>query len=308
VAAAPAASALPGTEGRNEVSADEGVTGKAMTRAPLVLLVTEDDWTARSLSSVLAPRGYAVLRAYNGGQALERAAGADVDAIFVSTGLPDLDGVELCRALREHDRISAATPILLLAHVHASREQRIQVLEAGAWDVVQLPLDAEELLLRLHRFVQGKIEAERALPPNLVDRLTGLYTREGAARRAREVGAAAERFGRPLACIVITAAGNDDPHLSDDQLIGLADHLRRSTRQSDVLARIGTSDFAVIAPDTPPYGAHILADRLSASDPGSTSLPLRAGVFAVADARELKLDPTELMRRATTASRGRPPD
>jgi two-component system, cell cycle response regulator len=282
-----------------------------MSRAPLVLVASEDEWTARSLGTILAPRGYGVLRAYSAGQALELAATADPDAVFINAILPDMNCEALCRALLERRLVSRAAPIILLVPPHTTREQRLQYLEAGAWDVVQLPVDVEELLLRVDRFVQGKLESDRAQAAAVIDHLTGLYNREGIVQRVREVGASAERFGRPLACIVVGAAREDEEvaSLPVDELVALAQELRRSTRQSDVLARIGATDFAVIAPDTPPEGARILANRLRSQGVTGANTPprrLRAGFYAVADPSKVRLDPLDLMQRATTASRSSP--
>jgi two-component system, cell cycle response regulator len=281
---------------------------ESMSRAPLVLVASEDEWTARSLSTVLAPRGYGVLRAYSAGQALELAETADPDAVFINAILPDMDCESLCQALLERRLVSRAVPLILLAPPYTTREQRLKYLEAGAWDVIQLPLDVEEMLLRIDRFVQGKLESDRLQAAAVIDQLTGLYNREGIVQRVREVGASAERFGRPLACIVVGATPEDEETASfpADELVALAQNLRRSTRQSDVLARIGVSDFAVIAPDTPPEGARILADRLRSQGvtrEDAEPRRLRAGFYAVTDPSKVRLDALELMNRATSASR-----
>ncbi len=276
-----------------------------MTRAPLVLLVSEDEWTARSLGTILAPRGYAVLRAYTAGQALERAAATDPDAVFISSSLPDLEPAQLCQALLERQLVSRAAPILLLAPDHTPREDKLRAFEAGAWDVVHLPMDAEEILLRLRRLTQGKLEWDNVHTAALIDQDTGLYNREGIMQRVREAGAAAERFGRPLACVVLTpvADPDDSDPLAQQDMVALAQRLRRSTRQSDFLARIGRREFAIVAPDTSPEGARVLADRLRDQTDATEPTRFRAGYYAVADLREARLDPVELMQRAATASR-----
>lgn len=286
---------------------------ESMTRAPLVLLASDDEWTARSLTSVLAPRGYAVLRAYTAEQALERAAASDPDALFITDGLPDMESGTLCRRLLEGESISRAAPIIVLVPAHTSRQDKLDAMAAGAWEVVQLPLDPDELLLRLDRFTQGKLELDRHRGDALVDHVTGLYNREGILQRVREVGATAERFGRPLACIVLAADDGSEgsPAIPAEELVDLAGRLRRITRQSDVLARIGARDFAVIAPDTPLQGATILAHRLreqaeEPQEPGGRRI--RAGVYAVADPSAVKLDPAELLQRATSAMQASRPD
>lgn len=278
-----------------------------MTRTLLVLLVSNDEWLVRSLVSVLAPRGYAILRAYTGEQALERAAAAELDAVLISTSL-DVDGGWLCRALLKRDLLAVSAPIMVFAAPHASREEKLALLNAGAWDVAGLPVDSEEFLLRLERSVQGKLEVDRVREHALIDHITGLYTREGAIHRGREVGAAAERSGRPMACVVVTTAEEPDslPGLSTGEVVAIADRLRGATRRSDILARIGAGDFAIIAADTPPRGARILADRLreqaSFLEAGA-GRAVHAGVYAIADPRVVAVDPGDMIRHAASASR-----
>ncbi|MEX0906875.1 MAG: response regulator, partial [Gemmatimonadota bacterium] len=173
-----------------------------MARVPLVLIVSEHEWASRSLDSVLAPKGYAVLRAYNGAQAMERASGSNPDAVFIGQQLPDMTGNDLCRKLLIEGQVSKAAPLLVFGTDPATREDRISTLQSGGWDLLSLPLDPEELLLRLERYVAGKVEGDRVVEGGLVDPSTGLYSYEGIVRRVREIGSAASRFHRPMACIV----------------------------------------------------------------------------------------------------------
>lgn len=275
----------------------------------MVLIVCEHEWFSRSLGTILAPRGYAVIRAYNGRQAVERSAGSDPDAVFIDSSLSDMQGTELCRQLLEQDLISRSAAIILLATAPVSREERIRGLEAGAWDVLTLPLDAQEMILRVDRYIRGKLEADRVREEALIDPSTGLYSWHGVAKRIRELGAAAERWGRPLACIVFSAGADED---GGDVAAGrveeaaIADLLRTTTRKSDVLARIGPQQFAVVTPDTSPEGARRLVERLresSSTRSGRDPSHLRVGVYAVENLREAELDPLELVIRATAASR-----
>ncbi|HUP20685.1 MAG TPA: response regulator [Gemmatimonadota bacterium] len=283
-----------------------------MSRAPLVLIVSEHEWASRSLESILAPRGYAVLRAYNGRQALERASGSNADAVFIDYRLPDMTGAMLCRILLDRDLVARSAPILLVTSGAATREDRIAALTAGAWELISQPVDAEELLLRMDRFIRAKLEVDRAAEEALIDDATGLYSWHGVARRIQELAAAAERFGRPLACVVF-APGEDEPGEDIEErgfLTATAARLRDATRRSDVLGRIGPREFAIIAPDTSPEGARILADRLRAGGGGGNGRgrPARAGVCAIADLRAAGIDPLELIVQATLASRADPSD
>jgi two-component system, cell cycle response regulator len=279
-----------------------------LARAPVVLIVCEHEWFSRSLGTILAPRGYAVLRAYTAKQAMERSAGSNPDAVFIDRTLPDMTGADLCRQLLAEDLVSRSAAIILLATTPLSREERIRGLEAGAWDMLTLPLDAEEMMLRVDRYVRGKLEADRLRDEALIDPSTGLYSWHGIAQRVRELGAAAERFGRPLACIVFTTAPTEDDEEPEQspEATTIAELLRATTRKSDVLARIGPREFAVVTPDTTPADPRRLVERLretSGGPAGPEVAGFRAGIYAVENLRETKLDPLELVLRATAASR-----
>lgn len=279
-----------------------------MTRAPVVLIVSEHEWASRSLDTILAPHGYAIIRAYNAKQAVERCRGSNPDAVFIDRRLPDSDGQSLVALLLEQDLITRSTAVMIMTASAVTREQRLEALRSGAWEVLTLPLDAEELRLRVDRYVRAKQESDRARDEALLDPLTGFYSWDGIVRRIRELGAAAERFGRPLACIVF-ASQEEARELTDSfEVSELADLLRGATRRSDVLARIGPREFAVVAPDTTPEGARILATRIrqragDSPDGNGGRWHVRAGMCAIADLREAALDPMEIVVRATLASR-----
>lgn len=281
-----------------------------MARAPLVLIVSQHEWAARSLGSVISPRGFAVLRAYTAEQALEVAERNDPDAVFIDVQLSDSTGAELTRQMLDGDAVSRAAPILLIASGHVSRDQKLTALEAGVWDILSLPLDAEELLLRIERYIRGKLEADRLKEDALVDALTGFYSWHGINRRIGEVAAAAARYGRPLSCIVVDVGEGgtsaDAAAALPEVITRIAEQLRGAVRTSDILARVGPNAFAVVAPDTPPDGARILAARLEEmselSGVASTGGRFRAGVCAVDNLQTTQLDPTEFLLRATRAS------
>lgn len=277
-----------------------------MARAPLVLIVSQHEWASRSLGSVIAPRGYAVLRAYNGKQALERAELNNPDAIFIDVALPAMSGADLTRELLERDVVSKAAPIFLIASGHVTRDQKLRALEAGVWDILSLPLDAEELLLRIERYSRGKLESDRLKEDALTDTLTGFYSWHGISRRLGEVAAAAARYGRPLSCIVV-AIGDESAEGTvteplPSEVTSAAQKLRAAVRNSDILARIGPNEFAVVAPDTPNSGAQVLAGRLQQMSGEREASPFRAGVYAVDNLETSNIDPVEFLIRATRAT------
>lgn len=110
-----------------------------------ILLVEDDSQLRASIARGLTEAGYDVAQAGDGPAAVELASSGAYDAIVLDVLLPGMDGIEVCRALRDReDRV----PILMLTALDAV-EHRIQGLDAGADDYLPKPFDFGELLARL---------------------------------------------------------------------------------------------------------------------------------------------------------------
>lgn len=287
-------------------------------RPALALIASDQEWSARSLESVLEPNGYVVLRAFDSRQAIESARTARPDLIIVDLELPGLGGIGVCRALHEDANVRATTPVLITATETTGRADRIASYRAGAWEVLRFPVDAEELTLRLRALLQAKFAADRVRQMNLVDEMTGLYNLRGMLRRTRELAADAYRRRRALACVALGPATTDghpqepaaewDRTTSVSRLARIFDGARRA---ADVLGRIGPNELLVVAPATNAAGAVGLARRYTfvltraRHHDDAAGLPgaLRAGYYAVSDFREAALEPLDLLVRATIALR-----
>lgn len=287
-------------------------------RAPLILVANDQEWSVRSLESILGPNGYEVLRAYTGRQAIERARHSRPDVLILDAEMPDIHGFEVCRTLRDDPRFGAATPVIITTAGPSGRTQRLDAYRAGAWEFLGQPLDAEALLLKLHAYVAAKRETDRVRDEALLDALTGLYNRRGLTRRAREIATEAFRRGHALACLVLAteSEGPADSTGGDRILAGVGETLRRAGRVSDAIGRLGPNEFGVIAPATDAEGAMRMAERIGAAlretqvplDGALAPVRVRAGYTAVPDYREADVDPLEMLLRATTALRAAPPD
>jgi diguanylate cyclase (GGDEF)-like protein len=285
--------------------------------APLVLIANDQEWSARSLESILGPNGYSVVRAYTGQQALERARTSQPDLIILDAQMPDMHGFDVCRTLRSDPRFSATTPIVITTSGPSGRTQRLEAYRAGAWEFLGQPLDGEALLLKLNTFLQSKREVDGLREENLLDPGTGLYNMRGLSRRAREIGAEAFRRRDPIACVVFAPDADEDEADSqeDEEARRMSDQVallfRQAGRASDAIGRLGQSEYGVIAPATGPEAAIRMVRRLGGvieSSPipmrgGEKTLRLRAGYCAVPDFAESSVDAVELLLRATTALR-----
>jgi diguanylate cyclase (GGDEF)-like protein len=293
-----------------------GQNGSLMRRPPLVLIACDQEWSGRSLESILGPRGYAVLRAYTGRQAIELARASQPDTVIVDARLPDLDGIDVCRMLRMQPSFSATTPIVMTATGPMSRAQRLAAYQSGAWEFCSQPLDGDLLLAKLDSFIRCKNEVDRVRDESLTDELTGLYNVKGLARRAKEIGAETLRTHHALACVAFGPDASIRPR-TDDELRDLEHQiaeriggiLRASGRTSDAIGRLGQNEFAIVAPSTPAAGAVRLVERMRERMQGAKVqlggsdhvITIRAGYAAVADMAESPVDADEMLLRAVRA-------
>ena len=97
-----------------------------------------------TLAPLLRTRGYEVLTAMSGRAALETAERDKPDLIVLDLGLPDIDGVDVCRAVRETMNV----PIVVLS-ARGAEDDKVRALDIGADDYVTKPFGAEELLARI---------------------------------------------------------------------------------------------------------------------------------------------------------------
>jgi two-component system KDP operon response regulator KdpE len=115
-----------------------------MSDTPLVLVIEDDLQTRRFLRPVLRNRGYRTAEASTGRMGLDEAADRRPEIILLDLGLPDIDGVEVIRKLREWSFI----PIIVLS-VRDREDEKIEALDAGADDYLTKPFGAGELLARM---------------------------------------------------------------------------------------------------------------------------------------------------------------
>ena len=132
-----------------------------MTR---VLVVEDDPQLVRALVINLQARRYGVDAAPDGATGLRLAAARQPDVVMLDLGLPDMDGVDVIRALRGWTRV----PVLVLSARQAS-DEKVAALDAGADDYITKPFSMDELLARLRAAVRRTEDAPLAPETTLVE-------------------------------------------------------------------------------------------------------------------------------------------
>jgi len=111
---------------------------------PLVLAVEDEPQLMRFLRATLPAHGYRIVEATTGAQALVEASTRGPDLVLLDLGLPDLDGIEVTRRIREWSTV----PILVVS-ARGQEHDKVEALDAGADDYLTKPFGTAELLARM---------------------------------------------------------------------------------------------------------------------------------------------------------------
>jgi len=131
------------------------------TRGPVVVVIEDDPQIRRFLRPALTSQGYRVIEAVSGEEGLAAAATRQAEVIILDLGLPDLDGLEVIRRLREWTQV----PIIVLS-ARGREEDKVGALEAGADDYLTKPFGMGELLARIRVAIRhaDRVAAQAADP------------------------------------------------------------------------------------------------------------------------------------------------
>jgi two-component system KDP operon response regulator KdpE len=126
---------------------------------PLVLVVEDEPQLVRFLRATLPPHGYRVVDAPTAADGLREAASRTPDVVLLDLGLPDLDGVEVVRRIREW----SAMPIVVVS-ARGQERDKVEALDAGADDYLTKPFGTDELLARMRAALRRSVRSEEQRP------------------------------------------------------------------------------------------------------------------------------------------------
>ena len=112
--------------------------------ATRILVVDDEPNIIATIAPLLRARGYEVFSAMTGGAALDSVGRDKPDLMVLDLGLPDIDGAEVCRRVRE-----ASNVLILVLSARGAEGDKVKALDAGADDYVTKPFGTEELLARI---------------------------------------------------------------------------------------------------------------------------------------------------------------
>ena len=304
-----------------------------------VLAVDDDPMALALLSKHLEDAGYRVVTARNGTEALRIMLEDGPPIVITDWMMPEMDGLDLCRAIRGHEAIPFAYVIIVSAH-ETTEDAIVEAFDAGVDDYLTKPLKKRELLARLRGgrrifTLQQELQrrttevhranAEMAIANEKLgeaneqlnrlattDELTGLFNRREAMARLKDLWSAVERRGAPLSCILMDIDRFkifNDTHghgVGDIVLKETAAAMSATTRSHEWVCRIGGEEFLVVCPDSARDQAVVAAERLRKAVEAHTvrtdDLELGVTISAgVAERTPAMTRPDDLLRAADDA-------
>ncbi|MFQ5410856.1 MAG: diguanylate cyclase [Phycisphaerae bacterium] len=262
-----------------------------------ILIVEDDPVQLRLMEQMIADFGNQILTASNGRDALQIIGSDEPRIVITDWIMPEMTGLDLCRALRIHEGVRFVYLIVVTAQ--AGPERVVEAFDAGADDYLTKPLNKAELLARLRaaeRIVTlesdlasrtreiHRVNAEMALAHQklneaneqlrrmaVTDELTGLLNRREALNRLAEMWAARGRYGQNFSCIMLDidhfkSFNDHHGHAAGDYVLREAARLlKNNVRKTDKVCRIGGEEFLILCPNVGVHGAFICAEHVRAS-------------------------------------------
>lgn len=264
---------------------------------PVILIVDDVTRNVRELAGILKNEGLEIISAMEGNQALEMARQHIPDLVLLDIMIPGIDGIEVCRLLKQ-DGQTSAIPIILLT-IQSETDDIIRGLNAGAIDYIAKPFIRVELLARVRAHIESiraqkllklyrtQYEVEKsenqALSAELLrlkevmekmtteDDLTELFNYKYTMRRLSQIINEARRYGYNLSVIMFDidqfrrVKGRFGHQVGNDVLASVGAEIKRNIRESDIAGRYSGEEFLVILPHTDNEGGKKTAERIRAN-------------------------------------------
>ncbi|MCP4693029.1 MAG: diguanylate cyclase [Desulfobacterales bacterium] len=253
---------------------------------PLILIVDDNPQNLQFVGNLLLENEYEPAVTMNGSQALEFLKQEDPELILLDIMMPEMDGYEVCKRIKEDSSIQA-TPIIFLS-AKMETEDVVKGFDLGAVDYITKPFNSAELLARVEthitlRLMQKKLEEQNILLQKEIsirkeaeaklqelattDYLTELFNRRHFMELSNREFERSKRRKQNLSLMMVDIdhfKSVNDTHghdIGDEVLKALADVGRTSVRCYDIFARIGGEEFAILLPETNLANSAIVGER-----------------------------------------------
>ena len=241
---------------------------------PRVLLIDDDELALERLKALITAEGYEVSTASSGEAAMIELARQLAQIVIIDRDMPGLDGLGVCRRIRQ--QFESSYVYLVLLTIHDAEEDILAGLDAGADDYISKRASGAQLVARL-RTARRVLSLEHSLMGMIAEKgrmamtdvLTGAHNQR---YFMRQMGRELKRVRRSAAPLCLLALDIDhfkqindsSGHAAGDEVLKVFVRCLQAClpRDTDWCARLGGEEFAVVLPLTGLAGAAIVAERL----------------------------------------------
>ena len=297
----------------------ESVTAITVEPSPTILLAEDDPVTRMPMTRFLKKAGYEVDAVANGSEALDKMTRRYYPMLVTDWEMPEMDGVTLCKAIRNLQLDGYVYALLLTAR--DSKENIIAGLEAGADDYLVKPVHEPELIARLNagRRILNlehslRVANQRNRILSITDALTGTFNRRYLMEQLPRELERCRRYAYPLSVVMcdidhFKLINDARGHAAGDEVLEqFAARVQKSLRSnSDWVARHGGEEFVIVLPEISLEGALAVAEKIRSAiaampfttRTGDASVTASFGVAATApNGPDLALKTDALIRTA----------
>ena len=268
-----------------------------------VLVVDDSELNVKLLVEWLEHASYVVSTAANGFEALAKIEAEAPDVVLLDVMMPGLDGFDICRRIKA-DPALAPIPVVMVTALE-DVDDLVNGFEAGADDYLTKPFNGTELLARVRLQLRRKQHYEQSL----LDPLTGAFNRRYFDAHAPRLAARCGTASRPIAILMVDVDHlkriNDTcGHAAGDCVLKeVVDRVMSALRPSDLVARMGGDEFAIVTPDTDLNGAIQIAERLRAriGDAPNEGIAVTVSIGTAASNPDEQEELDVMLRRADSA-------
>jgi diguanylate cyclase (GGDEF)-like protein len=231
-----------------------------------VLVVDDSEFIHELVRARLREEGLQVEHELTGEDGIEHAISSRPDLILLDIELPDVDGFEVCRRLKERAE-TRPIPVIFLTG-QSDTEAKVRGLDLGAVDYVTKPFDDVELRARVRAALRTKRLQDLLQQQSFLDGLTGLWNRGYLDHRLEGEFNIVRRYERRLSLLLgdidhFKRVNDTYGHLFGDYVIQrVAEALSAHARRSDIACRYGGEEFALLLPSAGVDEAGLVAERL----------------------------------------------
>lgn len=233
------------------------------------VLIVDDSATIRNVISKHLGDAFITVHACNGKEAWQLLeSNDDISLIFADLHMPVMNGMMLLQQIRKSDceHISSLPVIMITGHEDSEGAKQAS-FNMGATDFITKPFSAVDIVTRAGAY--AKLSQKIAtLEQNVShDPLTDLFNKDGLQELGDKAVAGAYRHHFELSVLAMQVANTDElmakhgEKITEQIILSVANTLKKTLRQEDSLAHIGSGQFVLLLPMTKVFRAHIVADR-----------------------------------------------